>query len=99
VSRKTVAVDFDGVLRDPDNQPLAGARNGVRQLARSYRLVVFTTRKDLEWVRGWLAEHGLGRFFADVTNLKPNAVVYLDDRAVRFDRWEGTFAQVRGAAR
>lgn len=55
---------------------------------RGYRVVVFTVR----WaphVQAWLAQHGLADYVAAVTDKKPPAHVYVDDRAICF---EGNFS-------
>ncbi len=87
-----VCVDLDGVLNAFDgwrgadffHPPRPGAREfllGLRQ--RGYRVVVFTVR----WaphVTAWLEEHGLAPMVSEVTNQKPPAHVYVDDRAICF---------------
>lgn len=87
-----VCVDFNGVLDsytgwqgarhfDP---PRPGAREFLRALrARGYAIVVFTTRfPDDVW--RWLGEFGLDELVQDVTDRKPAAHVFVDDRAVCF---------------
>src|SRR3954471_6188707 len=90
--RPIVFVDLNGALeRYPDGShkthgdpPRPGAEECLRQLnERGYRVVVFTTR----WAddaRAWLAEHGLDRWVSEVTDKKPAAHVFVDDRAVCF---------------
>lgn len=88
----TVAVDFDGVLNtytgwvgeDVLFDPRPGCEAFLRDLARHYRVVVHTTREPWR-VRGWLADHRLAAYVTDITQTKPRAVAYIDDRAVRFD--------------
>ena len=95
--RPVVCVDWNGVLdgytgwrgadhRDP---PRPGAAEFLRALNdQGFRVVVFTSR----WAddaREWLAEHGLDRFVSEVTDRKPAAHVFVDDRAVCF---RGDFA-------
>ncbi|HEY2295891.1 MAG TPA: hypothetical protein VGM86_34760 [Thermoanaerobaculia bacterium] len=90
--RPIVCVDLNGVLDlytgwkhekhwDP---PRPGAEELLRRLnERGYRVVVFTSR----WAddaRAWLAEHGLDRWVSEVTDRKPAAHVFVDDRAVCF---------------
>ena len=90
--RPVVCVDLNGVLDsytgwkheqhwDP---PRAGAGDFLRDLNdRGFRVVVFTTR----WAddaRAWLAQHGLDRWVSEVTDKKPAAHVFVDDRAVCF---------------
>lgn len=89
----TVAVDLDGVLhayhgwKGPDvmNGLNPGARDFLEALAKGgYTVVVYTSR-PVEYVRPWLEEHDLADLVADVTNIKPPAVAYIDDRAIRFN--------------
>jgi hypothetical protein len=85
-------VDFNGVLDayagwqgpahlDP---PRAGAREFLDALtARGFEVVIFTTRyPDDVWT--WLRAHGLADKVTDVTDRKPAAHVFVDDRAVCF---------------
>ncbi len=91
-SRPTVCVDLDGVLntydewRGPEffHPPRDGAREFLCALReRGYRVVVFTVRWH-EWVRQWLETNALSEFVDEVTDRKPPAVAYIDDRAVCF---------------
>lgn len=93
--RKTVAVDLDGVLNlysgwTGDERDFAPPRAAAREFTlalreKGYEVVVFTTR-DVDLVEDWLHAN---RIHADVvTNEKPKALVYVDDRAICF---EGSF--------
>ena len=102
--RPTVCVDLDGVLNVFDewvapeffHAPREGAREFLRQLHEErFRVVVLTVRWH-EWVRSWLQDHGMSEFVDDVTDRKPPAIAYVDDRAVCF---QGDFAQTLRAVR
>jgi hypothetical protein len=85
-------VDLNGVLDayhgwqgarhfDP---PRPGARAFLDALRhRGYRIVIFTSRYDRD-VWAWVAAHGLRHLVDDVTDRKPAAHVFVDDRAVCF---------------
>lgn len=90
--RRIACIDLNGVLDaytgwkgagyfDP---PRPGAREFLEQLgARGFRVVIFTTRwPDDVW--RWLREHRLDAPVSDVTDRKPAAHVFVDDRAVCF---------------
>lgn len=105
-NRYTIAVDFDGVIHSytspwvsaeiiPD-PPVPGAIEWLCKIARHFAIVIFTTRGKTEAgreaVQRWLIAHGWspdGEI--QVTAEKVPALVYLDDRAMRFD---GTFPTV-----
>jgi hypothetical protein len=85
-------VDLNGVLDsytgwkgaghfDP---PRCGAREFLGALShRGYRVVIFTTRFDQD-VWAWARAHGLDHLIDAVTDRKPPAHVFVDDRAVCF---------------
>lgn len=103
MSRKTIAVDFDGVVHgytsgwtgyEPIDPPVEGAREGIERLRNAgYRVVILTTRADTPdgeaATRAWLLRHGIQ--VDDVTNSKVKAILYVDDRGFRF---EGDWDQV-----
>jgi hypothetical protein len=101
---KTVVLDFDGVIHrysrgwqegrlyDP---PTDGCQRALARLSAEYRLVVVTSRDRLAAVRGWLAYYGLEEYIEEVTNRKPPAAAYVDDRAVVFrGGWDETISGV-----
>jgi len=103
--RYTIAVDFDGVIHSytspwvnahtiPD-PPVEGAIAWLREMAQDFQVIIFTTRgKTPEGrvaVQEWLENNGwIDGAYVTVTAEKPPALVYLDDRAVRFEG-PGTF--------
>jgi len=91
-TRPLVCVDLDGVLNTFDawvapeffHPPRPGAREFLQRLHESgYRICVFTCRW-WEWVQSWLEQNGMAEFVESVTDKKPPADVYVDDRAVCF---------------
>ena len=100
---KTIAVDFDGVIHAYRqgwqggviyDDPVEGAFDGIRKLVKEgYLVVIHTTRAETpertQSVRDWLHKHGAADLAnLEITNTKPKAIGYIDDRAVRFTNWE-----------
>jgi hypothetical protein len=90
--RSIVCVDLDGVLNLFDgwrsaeyfHPPRPGARDFLASLNQmGYRVVVFTVRWKPH-VEQWLVQNGLAEFVDEVTDKKPPAHVYVDDRALCF---------------
>lgn len=91
-----LAIDFDGVIHDFKN-PLTGRRMGAPINGAKEALEFFKKRGDTiiihsVWgdkpkaISDFMVYYGLP--FDSITNIKPNADVYLDDKAVRFTNWE-----------
>ncbi|HLH16772.1 MAG TPA: hypothetical protein VKX45_06110 [Bryobacteraceae bacterium] len=103
--KPVVCVDLDGVLNEFDgwkgagffHPPRPGAREFLERLnALGYRVVVFTVRWGPH-VEEWLAQNGLAELVWMVTDRKPAAHVYLDDRAICFQGdFDKTLEQIGG---
>jgi hypothetical protein len=101
---KTIAIDFDGVIHQYSkgwqkgviyDPPTEGVVEAFYKLMEDgYDLVIFTSRKDLEPVRQWMHKHfdferRIGHMWEPaITNQKPIAIAYIDDRAIRFTNWQ-----------
>ena len=95
---KTIAVDFDGVIhlyaqgwKDGTvyDDPVPFAFDEIQKLIdEGFDVVIHTTRTDHEAIREWLTFHDAPwRGMVEITNIKPKAIAYIDDRAVRFTNW------------
>jgi 5'(3')-deoxyribonucleotidase len=92
--KKTIAVDFDNVIHDMNQgwkkgeiygEQVDGSVEAIKKLQQfGYEVIVFTARVKLEPVKEWLKEWNLK---VKVTNQKPPAIAYIDDRAIRFTNW------------
>lgn len=93
----SIAVDFDGVIHSytsgwagadviPD-PPVPGAIDWLNEISKKFKVIIFTTRgktaEGRKAVEVWLDRHGFRA--VEITAEKPPALIYLDDRAVRFD--------------
>jgi hypothetical protein len=97
-AERNICVDFNGVLdtykgwtgKATDYPPRDGVRAFLEQLSKwGYHVVVLTSVDPIE-VQAWLTRYGLDRSVTTVTNVKPPAICYVDDRAVEF---KGSFEQ------
>lgn len=95
--KRTVLVDFDGVLHqysgwtgpEPVGEPIPNARHACHILAKEYNLVCFTTREP-SYVVTWLARYGFPMM--RVTSIKVPAHLQIDDRAIEFrGEWTDEF--------
>ena len=89
MTKKTICVDFDGVLNEYDGyeegdlgEPLTGSKEFIKELRRKYKVVILTSRSK-EQVIHWLSNNGFPSM--KVTNRKVPAVAYIDDRAIQFN--------------
>ena len=86
--KKTICVDFDGVLNEYGyeerdlGEPLTGSKEFIKELRRKYKVVILTSRPK-EQVIHWLRNNGFPSM--KVTNCKVPAVAYIDDRAIQFN--------------
>jgi hypothetical protein len=100
--RPTIAVDFDGVIHSYkewndgkiEGELMPGCQLSLAKLNNRYRVVVFTARHNLGDVEAWLRAKGVSHLVAEVTNRKPAAVAYIDDRAIHFTTWATTMQEV-----
>lgn len=102
----TIAIDFDGVLMNPEDveegrrmgKPVAGATTAMWQLdGLGHHLVIFTVRGGRpEHVKDWLNHYHIP--FDEVTNIKPDADLFLDDRALRFVNWTQALVEIGACA-
>lgn len=104
----TIAVDFDGTIYAPSQQdslyrlygrPQDGARECLRDLIeRGFRVVLHTCRaanyEGTLAMLEWLQQNDFPRM--EVANMKPQAALYVDDKACRFTgRWQDVLDFIR----
>ena len=89
--KQTIALDFDGVLNNYsgyDEKDLGTIRDGCKEfleaISKEYTIIIFTSRNHTHVV-DWIRYYNLDKYIRKVTNSKPPAVAYIDDRAVRFN--------------
>ena len=90
--KKTIAIDLDGVLNEYNGKYdehkipniKAGAKDFIIELSKDYKLILFTTRNSKQ-AEEWLKENNVNQYFSEITNNKPLASIYIDDRALKFE--------------
>jgi len=108
-TRRTIAVDFDGVLHKYVSPwvaphviadgPVDGALPWLHQMIQTFDVVIFSTRcktwRGRRAIRRWIREHSVdhhwsctearGLKFLRYSYKKVPGLVYVDDRAYRFE--------------
>ncbi len=90
--KKTLLIDFDGVLNEYCGEfnenvipPLkCGAKEFLEKLSDDYLIKIFTSR-NLRQVNEWLKKHNLIQYIEGVTNTKEPAFLQIDDRCLKFE--------------
>lgn len=92
-----LAVDFDGVIhnnREPVpgrrmGGPVEGARESINRLMADGHTVIVHSQwgggDGQKIIADWMRFYGIP--YHEITNIKPKADVYLDDKAARFTSW------------
>jgi uncharacterized protein (DUF1786 family) len=87
--QRELAIDFDDTIYN-HGQPMSGVAYALQELLdRGYRLVIHTLRARTSsgkaYVVEWMDRYDLP--YHEVTAIKPDAILYIDNRALRFTTW------------
>ena len=98
---KPLSIDFDGTLHDVDTPlvgkrmgaPIPGAVDAMNELEeRGFGLIIYTlrakTQAGRQVVEDWLDYYDIP--YSNVTDRKPDAAAYIDNKAIRFKDWPTT---------
>lgn len=93
-----ICVDWDSTCVDESQEWLPGALDGLRWLRRAkHKVVIHSARANYDigrmQIENCLAEFRLPFKVAP----KPDADLYVDDKALRFTRWPDVIKEVRRA--
>lgn len=105
---KTICLDFDGVIHlnskfvAPhiiNGAPVSGVVEAIQQLSEHFSVVVYSCRchsvGGVAAIEDWLKQYGIE--VDGVVDYKPQAEVYVDDRAIAFNGcWPDTIESIRG---
>ena len=90
--RKTILIDLDGVLNTYNGkydenyipQIKSGALEFIKDLSKSYRIIIFTSR-NLLLTSKWVIKNSLDEYIENITNIKEPAYLIIDDRCINFN--------------
>lgn len=82
------------------DNPVEGVKKAIDKLKnKGYKIIIFTTRlnpmfddvnrgvRDVKQnIEEWLDKHEI--YYDELTNNKPPAIAYIDDRGIRFTNWK-----------
>ena len=79
--------------------PIEGTLKSLKSLSKKYKIIIFTCKANpnrplidgktgIELVWEWLEKYDIKKYIEDVTFTKPNAMAYIDDKAIKFESWE-----------
>src|ERR1035437_6959622 len=100
MNKLILAIDFDGVIHDYKH-PIIGRRmgapiEGAKEYINNLKLQGHTIIVHSVWggnkkvIEDWMKYYGI--MFDDITNIKPNADYFIDDKAIRFESWQQVMA-------
>lgn len=104
VDKRVIAIDFDGVTHDYKNpikgrrmgEPIKGTQEALVSLKdKGYRIVIHSVWADSngsKTIADFMKYYNLP--FDEITNIKPHAEYYIDDRAIKFTSWEDVLKQI-----
>ena len=87
---------YDGTIY---GRPIKGTKEALLKLSQSYKLVIYSCKSNpkrplinnktgTELIWEWLEHWGMKQYIHDVVENKPNALYYIDDKAISFDCWD-----------
>ncbi|UTY31706.1 PBECR2 nuclease fold domain-containing protein [Treponema putidum] len=107
---KTIAIDFGGVInsfksgwKGPEftDEPVNGAFEAINILLNEgYKVIIYSTRAETvegkNTIYNYLLGNGINIREIEVTDKKPIALVYIDDRAIKFSgNWNETLDKIK----
>ena len=106
----TIAIDFDGVINsfksgwkgaEFTDEPVNGAFEAINiLLSEGYKVVIYSTRAETvegkNTIYNYLLKNNINISEIEVTDKKPIALVYIDDRAINFSgNWNETLDKIK----
>ena len=85
--------------------PIEGTKDALVKISKSFKLVIYSCKSNAkrplingmtgtELIWEWLEQWGMKQFISDVVVNKPNALVYIDDKGLKFESWNQIMRQI-----
>lgn len=103
-----IAIDFDDTIHNTKNrkqgfkmgQPMPGAIQALKELSIDNKIIIHTiwggNPEMKRAISGWLDYFDIP--YDQITNVKPKADVYIDDKAIHFTNWKETLDKLNDLA-
>jgi len=86
----------DGTVYD---DPVDGVNEALELLSKKFNLVIYTCKANvdrplingktgIQMIWEWLKKYNLDEYISEVTDKKPRALFYIDDKAITFTTWK-----------
>ena len=80
-------------------EPINGAIESLKSLSKKYDIIIYTCKANpdrplvnnkngIELIWEWLEKYNAKEYVKDITFNKPNAIAYIDDKAIKFENWK-----------
>ena len=106
MKKLNIAIDFDGTISSQGKfiavdqipyPPIEGAKEALTELSKYFRIIIYSCRaasaKGAKAIEAYMLQHELP--FVSVTAIKPAALFYIDNLAIRFEGdWKQTLKQI-----
>lgn len=103
---KIFAIDFDGVVHDHTHPipgrrmgvPVEGAKEALERLSHQGEIIIFSVHAgEPKHIEDWMKYYQIP--YTHVTNIKPQASIYIDDNGYHFTSWKETIEYINGSGR
>ena len=92
-----LAIDFDGTITS-EGKPIEGAKESLHKLYWDNRRIIHSCRAATEsgkrMIESWMNEYEIP--YHEITAVKPQADLYLDNKAIRFTNWQDFIKYLHG---
>jgi hypothetical protein len=93
---------FDGTIY---GSPIEGTETALKYLSENYTILIFSCKSNperplindktgTELIWEWLDKWNFKQYISDVVWGKPNALIYIDDKGLRFSNWNETLIKL-----